>query len=416
MKYIPVIALTYLLMIMGICAHAQIKNVDLNLALKVGDTFVPPSAVQQMRGTGKLIDLHKLKQKVVILDFFDTYCGTCIQSMPKLQKLQDKLKDKVQIITVGLQDQATLNKFYDSNAFLKEHQVNLPVIYSDVYLKERFPHLSVPHVVFLYQGKVQAITLGDVITEENILSLYQKGSVDLPLKDDFGKGNLMGIDKNSIHFKGTVSLSGYQNGVPFESFRRGQDSITNLQKTSFYNVSVYSAVMSTWAKIEKADYVPRPERLLLKVKDPNRYDDIANVGSSWYAEHAISYERLDAIQRTDSAQARIVLDDLHSFLGIRTYKKMQKMDCLILKPCPIKPYTGQESLKGMSYNGTAVLAVMTDLGMQFPPVLDKVNSKEKIVLGSYKSLQEMNEQLAQYGIKAEIGTGEQEVLVIEEME
>ncbi|MGJ1325401.1 TlpA family protein disulfide reductase, partial [Sphingobacterium faecium] len=110
MKYIPLIALTYLLMIMGICAHAQIKNVDLNLALKVGDTFVPPSAVQQMRGTGKLIDLHKLKQKVVILDFFDTYCGTCIQSMPKLQKLQDKLKDKVQIITVGWQDQATLNK------------------------------------------------------------------------------------------------------------------------------------------------------------------------------------------------------------------------------------------------------------------------------------------------------------------
>ncbi|MGJ1325407.1 hypothetical protein ACR780_22320, partial [Sphingobacterium faecium] len=170
--------------------------------------------------------------------------------MPKLQKLQDKLKDKVQIITVGWQDQATLNKFYDSNAFLKEHQVNLPVIYSDVYLKERFPHQSVPHVIFLYQGKVQAITAGDVITEENILSLYQNGSIDLPLKDDFGKGNLMGIDKNSIQLKGSVSLSGYQNGVPFESFRRGQDSITNLQKTSFYNVSVYSAVMSTWAKIE----------------------------------------------------------------------------------------------------------------------------------------------------------------------
>lgn len=416
MKYITVIALTCLLMIMGICAHAQIKNVDLSLALKVGDTFIPPSAVQQMRGTGKLIDLHKLKQKVVILDFFDTYCGTCIQSMPKLQKLQNKLKDKVQIITVGWQDRITLEKFYASNQFLQENNVNLPVIYSDSYLKERFPHQSVPHVVFLYQGKVQAITAGDVITEENILSLYQKGSIDLHLKDDFGKGNLMGIDKNSIHFKGTVSLSGYQNGVPFESFRRGQDSITNLQKTSFYNVSVYSAVISTWAKIEKANYIPRPERLLLKVKDPNRYDDIANVGSSWYAEHAISYERLDAIQRTDSAQARIVLDDLHSFLGIRTYKMMQKMDCLILKPCQIKPYTGQESLKGMSYNGTAVLAVMTDLGRQFPPVLDKVKSKEKIVLGSYKSLQEMNEQLAQYGIKAEIGTGEQEVLVIEEVE
>lgn len=413
MNFIKLIATAYLILLTNIYANGQ---TDLSKALKIGDSFVPPNAIQQMRGTGKGIELKNLADKVVILDFFDTYCGTCIQSMPKLQKLQHKLKDKVQIITVGWQDRTTLEKFYASNQFLKESKVNLPVIYSDNYLKERFPHQSVPHVVFLYKGKVQAITGSDLITEGNILTLFDKGAIDLPLKDDFRKGNLRGMAKDSIHFKGTVSLSGYQNGVPFESFRRVQDSITNLQKTSFYNVSVYSAVMSTWAKIEKSDYVPRPERLLLKVKDPNRYEDISNLGASWYKEHAISYERLDFFKRTDSAQARIVLQDLHSFLGIRTYKMMQKMDCLILEPCPIKPYTGQESLKGMSYNGTAVLAVMTDLGRQFPPILDKVKSKEKIVLGSYKSLQEMNEQLAQYGIKAEIGTGEQEVLVIEEVE
>ncbi|WP_400262959.1 hypothetical protein ACFX5U_07750 [Sphingobacterium sp. SG20118] len=39
-----------------------------------------------------------------------------------------------------------------------------------------------------------------------------------------------------------------------------------------------------------------------------------------------------------------------------------------------------------------------------------------IKLGNYNNLGELNEQLATYGIVAEIGMGEQEVLIIEEVE
>ncbi|AIM37003.1 hypothetical protein KO02_10085 [Sphingobacterium sp. ML3W] len=417
MKYLKLIALQICLLMLCSTSHAQTdQKVDLSKALKIGDTFILPTTVKLTRGLNNTIDWKKLNDKVVILDFFDTSCGTCIQTMPKLQKLQDKLKDKLQIISVGWQDKATLEKLFENNEFLKENKVNLPVIYSDVYLKERFPHQGVPHVVFLYKGIVQAITSSKLITEDYILELYDKGTIDLPLKDDFGKGNLMASSKNGLQIKGMVTLSGYQNGVPFESFKRQKDSINDLQKTSFYNVSIYSAVLSTWAKIQKADFIPRPERLLLKVKEPNRYRDTANIGDVWYAQHAISYERLDAIQRTDSAQAKVVLQDLHSFLGIRTYKMMKSIQCLILKPCPIIPYTGKAPLNGLTFEGSSVLAVMTDMGRQFPPVLDLVKSKVVIKLGDYNNLEELNEQLATYGIVAEIGMGEQEVLVIEEME
>lgn len=203
MKYLKQKVL--LLMMLVICTHmihAQTgKNVDLSKVLKTGDIFVTPSAVQQMRGSGKPVDLTKLGDKIIIFDFFDTYCGTCIETMPKLQKLQEKLKNKVQIITVSWQDKVTLEKFFKHNEFLKENNVNLPVIYSDVYLKELFPHLTVPHVVFLYKGKVQAIAGNKVVTEEHILELYDKGTIDLPLKDDFGKGNLMGLSKDDMQIK-----------------------------------------------------------------------------------------------------------------------------------------------------------------------------------------------------------------------
>lgn len=415
MKYIRIIILISIAMFTSLYTIAQSKKkVDLSKALKLGDTFVPPNAVQQMRGTGKVY-LEKVGDKVVILDFFDTSCGTCIQTMPKLQKLQDKLKDKVQIITVAWQDKVTLEKFFERNEFLKENKVNLPVIYGDMYLKERFPHLSVPHVAFLHKGKVKAITSSDMITEEVVLKLFKEGQMDFPLKDDFGRGNLMGSGTSKMEVKGAISFSGYQNGVPFESYRKKIDSITGLQKTSFYNVSIYSAVLFTWAKIKKADYIPRPERLLLKVKDPNRYVDTAHIGDPWYMQNAISYERLDEIQRTDSAQAQILLQDLHSFLGIRTYKTMEKIECLLLKSCPIIPYMGKVPLDGMTYEGSSVLAVMLDMGRQFPPVLDLVKSEAVIKLGNYDNLEELNTQLASYGIVAEIGIGEQEVLVVEEV-
>lgn len=417
MKYTRLIVLTCIMLMTGFYAHAQSdKKIDLSKSLKVGDFFVAPNAVQQIRGDGKVLNFPKLADKVVILDFFDTYCGTCIQTMPKLHKLQEKLKDKVQIISVSWQDRATLEKFFEKNEYLKENKVNLPVIYSDVYLKDRFPHKGVPHVVFLYKGKVQAITGNKLITEDHILDLYKNGKIDLPLKDDFGKGNLLGQTSGEVQIVGAVSLSGYQNGVPFESFKRQVDSVSGLQKTSFYNSSIYSAVMSTWAKIKKADYIPRSERLLLRVKDPNRYKDTANIGDVWYMQNAISYERLDAIERTDSTQACIVLEDLHSFLGIRTYKMMKSIKCLILSPCPVRPYTGNVPLDGMTYDGSSVLAVMTDMGQQFPPVLDLVKSKMVIKLGAYNNLKELNEQLVSYGISASIGMGMQEVLVIEEKE
>ncbi len=419
MKHLKLIALQICLLITFSTSHAQSnQKVDFSKALKVGDTFIPPSSVQLMRGEVKKIDWKALENKVVILDFFDTFCGTCIQSMPELQELQHKLKDKLQIFNVAWQDKATLDKFYATNAFLKENNVNLSVIFSDKYLKERFPHQSAPHVIFLFKGKVHAVTGNRLVTEENILKLYNTGTVSLPLKDDFGKGDLAGqIDDAGQKTKEGVWITGYQDGVPGESMRIKKDSISGLIKTSFYNVSICSAIQFTWAKIRStpSKYIPRAERRILKVKNPDRYDDLSNVGDVWYTKNAISYERLDRMDRPDSARARIVLNDLHNFFGIRSYKTMKEIDCLIFKPCPVKPYTGKMLEGAMVYSGTDVLATMTDLGEQFPPALDLVKSDQKITIGAYTNLLEFNEQLAAYGIEAVLGRGMQEVMVIEEV-
>ncbi|MEJ5145379.1 TlpA family protein disulfide reductase [Sphingobacterium sp. MYb388] len=393
------------------------RHVDLSKALKIGADFVPPTKVKLMRGKDKTIDWEALQDKVVLLDFFSTSCGTCIQIMPHLQELEQKHPDKFKVIVVTAHDKVTLEKFFKNNKYLKEHQVNLPVIYEDSYFHSVFPHSSEPHEVLLYQGKVQAITGSGSIDENNILKLYTDKTIALPLKDDYGRGNLVSQihDSNRVIKAGAI-FSGYQDGVPYQAWTFKKDSLTGLFKSSIYNTSLYSALLSLTARaqIKDSKYIPRMDRVQWKVKDSTKYHNFENKTDKWLVDHAISYERYDIKEKTDSLQARLILADFLSFYGLKAYEGKKKMNCLVLESCPVVPYSGT-LINPMKYNSTATFAIFTDISLKFPPLIDHVNKAIPIEIGKYDTLHELNLQLAAYGMNAKIKLEEINILVIEEI-
>lgn len=87
-------------------------------ALKVGDTL-PDLATFQL--DGKLPDT--LKGKVVIVDFWASWCLPCAKSFPVLDELQKKYGDRLVILAVNIDEKAA-----NMETFLKKHPVSFTIV------------------------------------------------------------------------------------------------------------------------------------------------------------------------------------------------------------------------------------------------------------------------------------------------
>lgn len=59
----------------------------------------PPFTLKDL--SGKTVRLSDFPAKVVLLDFWATWCGSCVTAMPKLQKLQERLGAKG-LVVIGI--------------------------------------------------------------------------------------------------------------------------------------------------------------------------------------------------------------------------------------------------------------------------------------------------------------------------
>jgi peroxiredoxin len=60
----------------------------------------------------RTVTLSKFEGKPVVLNFWATWCPPCIEEMPSLIQLQDRLKDKVTVVAVSLDvDESAYKRF-----------------------------------------------------------------------------------------------------------------------------------------------------------------------------------------------------------------------------------------------------------------------------------------------------------------
>ena len=67
------------------------------------------------------VTLSQLRGKIVVLNFWATWCPPCVEEIPSLEQMQKTLRDKgVTVLAVSVDDDAN-----DYHNFLKEHNIDL---------------------------------------------------------------------------------------------------------------------------------------------------------------------------------------------------------------------------------------------------------------------------------------------------
>jgi peroxiredoxin len=69
------------------------------------------------------VSLHDYRGKVVVLNFWATWCPPCVEEMPSLVQLQNRLKDQVTVLAVSVDMDAD-----GYEKFVKSHNINLVTV------------------------------------------------------------------------------------------------------------------------------------------------------------------------------------------------------------------------------------------------------------------------------------------------
>ena len=112
---------------------------------------------------GMAVSLKQYRGRVVILDFWATWCGPCRRGIPDLVSLQKKYKDDLRVIGISL-DTDTKS---DVIPFAKKFNINYPILYGNQQVTQAYGGINaIPTTIVIDQyGDIVAKYVGLVDKE-----------------------------------------------------------------------------------------------------------------------------------------------------------------------------------------------------------------------------------------------------------
>ena len=124
-------------------------------ALKAGDT-PPPIGLPDLQG--EQVDLAELKGKVVVVDFWASWCGPCKEEMPVLEALHEKYSEQGLVI-VGINIDNSRKKM---EKFLEANPVTFRIVHDPkITIPQRYEPSTMPTSYFIGRdGKLRYVHEG----------------------------------------------------------------------------------------------------------------------------------------------------------------------------------------------------------------------------------------------------------------
>ncbi|MFN7494013.1 MAG: redoxin domain-containing protein [Cyclobacteriaceae bacterium] len=339
--------------------------------------------------------LADFKGKVVVLDFWATWCSPCIKSLPELEALQTKYQSDLQVITITSDPAERIEKFLSKKA------LKLPVVIDEQgKLATVFPHRTIPHTIVIDKsGIVRAITSSSQITEEIINKVINGQEVNITEK------------KEVMDFDPSKPLSGNENftyQITITPFQEGYPSFSNIHTgEGFYkNRRIYATNLGPKSLFEIAYQFPVSIRTIVEVKDFNKL--------KWNKDNAVCFE-LTVPDKLSEQRFEIMKQHLDLYFDYKAVTEERLRKVMVLRQLKDSPKivltkssdkteaSASYSGKGLSMKNSLVSKLAEFLESQLDiPVVDDSNLIEKydVEIAWYnENPQQIHQELKKVGLE-----------------
>lgn len=282
---------------------------------------------------------RKGTEKIIILDFWGTFCSTCIAAFPKMEQLKLEFKDQLGIVLVNCyESEAQVNKFFFTLNKRREkdklpllRRPSLSAINGDTLWRVLFPHSSVPHHVWLNDsGVVLAITQGYNATSGNVQKLLNREPVNLSIKRD------LLAEKYDARKKGLMQIGHpelrpitYSVFAPYYSGIGGNSYTTDSAAGTFRLVWLNASLVEMFSYLSL--HLPEKPFVLIELKDSNYYSQAKDPieRNMWNQKYRLCYETMVPLEDLNTSW-NAVLSDLNRYFkpkynieGVSEKRKMR---------------------------------------------------------------------------------------------
>lgn len=361
------------------------------------------------------ITLNDYRGKLIVLDFWATWCSGCIAAMPKNQKLEQEFMDKVVFIPVTGEPGSKVSFFLSRNPTIKGK--NIFSVVSDNLLRTFFLHRLIPHYVWIKDGALIAMTGTDDVTDStvgNVLAgFHQKNTLKLKKDLDIQKPLFMSEDFNfgDSLLAYSIFLKGAYSGLPSGNHRilikgavRGHAS-TNLPILDIY----ISAVIPIFRQLGDRYST---KRTIIEVQDSKDIQLQYIDSSSFSTCNLFNYELIVPQGKADSIPL-LMLKELNRYSSYTGSVERRLIKCFVLiKTGTSEVYKTKGGPARNTIGGDTGPFVLSNLPVRslvsrldsdpsLPlPVIDKtgVTCNIDLTLSGNKSLPSLRAELQRYGL------------------
>jgi len=378
-------------------------------ALKIGEeipeeVWKTPMQVINHHENRKTVTLSEHKDQLILLDFWATWCASCLKNFPRMHDLEKQFEGKVKVIPVTGESSAVLNKFFSTPN--GRRYSNTSSVKEDQILHQLFPHNAVPYMVWIKNGKLINTTDAEQVTAQTVTEILNDHTSSLQTVIQVDRSRPFMLSENFDLEKQTEMLSysilskGRIRGAAAGSvFRRNGEKVYGRLFSNMVLLSIYRGIANEIfsAKGQQVsdkrilNFVKKPEELIFVPKADAQIQD-----SRYY-----TFDFIDTASNADSLYPNM-LSALNRTLPYRVTTEEKTLKCWIISRSD-KNGSGNTSKDSEPHIPMKSLISILNAENRFTPlpVIDKsgISANISIDIKNIKDTAELKKALAKQNLQ-----------------